>query len=38
MSAAMLSGCAKFKGFWAVNLKARQNFKIQVRKISATEF
>lgn len=27
MSAAMLSGCAKFQGFGIVNLKAQENFR-----------
>jgi len=38
MGTVMLGGCAKFKGFGAVNLKARQNFKIQARKTSSAEF
>jgi len=38
MSAAMLSGCAKFQGFGIVNLKAQQNFKFQARKVSVAKF
>ena len=38
MSAATLGGCVKFKDFEVINFKVRQNFKFQVRKISAAEF